>query len=268
MAIADIGRGRHPHSTDEAGGEVGQDVAEHVLSDQDVEIPGTLHQHQRAGVNIEPLRLHVRMELSDLVENLAEVGEGLEDIRFIDAAQNAGTATGPTPLGELEGEVEETLGGLAGDDERLARLLMCHHTFAHRGKQALGRLADDDEVNAALRGADDRARHARDQPRRPHPGIEIEVEAQLDLRRDLGVVGVAHRGQAAGAEQDRVRLFAETDRGLGDRHAGRQIIAGAGLGFREAERQARFGLDLAQNFKSGRHDLGPDAVAGQNCDVK
>ncbi len=34
------------------------------------------------------------------------------------------------------------------------------------------------------------------------------MEAQLNLRRDLGVVGVAHRWQTAGAEQDRVRRLA------------------------------------------------------------
>ena len=65
-----------------------------------------------------------------------------------------------------------------------------------------------DEVDAALVGADDRARHARNQPRRAHAGIEIEMEAQFDLRRDLGVVRVAHRRQAAGAEQDGIRLVA------------------------------------------------------------
>ena len=72
-------------------------------------------------------------------------------------------------------------------------------------------LADDHEVDAALGGADDRRRDAGNEPARPHAGIEVEDEAQLDLWHDLGVVGIAHRRQAAGAKQDGVGLFAEFD---------------------------------------------------------
>src|SRR4029079_13701714 len=39
VLVADVGRGRHPHAADQTGGEVGEDVAEHVLLDQHVEIP-------------------------------------------------------------------------------------------------------------------------------------------------------------------------------------------------------------------------------------
>ena len=85
---------------------------------------------------------------------------------------------------------------------------MGDHALAHGGEQAFGRLADQHEIDAALGRADDRARHAGNEPRRPHAGIEVEDEAQLDLRHDLGVVGIAHARQPAGAEQDGVGLFA------------------------------------------------------------
>ena len=94
------------------------------------------------------------------------------------------------------------------------------------------------------------------------------MKAQLDLRHDLGVVGVAHRGQPAGAEQDRVRLVAQPHGGVRHRLAGREIFVGAGRRLGEAEFQVRLRLNLAQNFKRRRHHLGADAVTGEDGDVE
>jgi hypothetical protein len=46
---------------------------------------GRLNQHRRAGIDIQALGLHFRMTLSGLIEHLAKEGEGLEDVRLIDA---------------------------------------------------------------------------------------------------------------------------------------------------------------------------------------
>ena len=94
-------------------------------------------------------------------------------------------------------------------DERLAGLVVGDDAFAHGGEQAFGRLADEHEIDAVPVRADDRARHARHQARRPHAGIEVEDEAQFDLRHDLGAVGIAHVGQPAGAEQNGVGFAAK-----------------------------------------------------------
>ena len=110
-----------------------------------------------------------------------------------------------------------------------------HHALAHGGEQALGRFADHDQVDAALGRADDRARDAGNEPARAHAGIEVEHEAQLDLRHDLGVVGIADVRQPAGAEQDGVGFFAELDGGLRHRRAGVAIMAGARRRLGEAE---------------------------------
>ena len=53
VPIADVRRGRHAHAADQSGGEIREDVAEHVLHDQDVELPGLAYQHGRARINIE-----------------------------------------------------------------------------------------------------------------------------------------------------------------------------------------------------------------------
>ncbi len=94
------------------------------------------------------------------------------------------------------------------------------------------------------------------------------MNAQLDLRRDLGVVGVAHRRQAAGAEQDGVGLVAQPDRAVRHRLAGLAIMVGAGRRLGEAKFQIGRRLDLAQHFKRRRHHLGADAVAAEHGDVE
>ena len=121
----------------------------------------------------------------------------------------AGLAARFAPLRQPQRKIEQALGGLARHYKRLARFVMRGNALAHRSEQAFGRLADQHEIDAMLLRADDRARHAGYQPRRPHAGIEVEDEAQLDLRHDLGVVGIAHAGQPTGPEQDGVG-FART----------------------------------------------------------
>ena len=94
------------------------------------------------------------------------------------------------------------------------------------------------------------------------------MEAQFDLRRDLGVIRVAHRRQAAGAEQDGIRFLAKPHRAVGHRFAGRQIIVGAGRGIGEAEFEVRCRLDLAQDFQRRRHHFRADAIAAEHGDVE
>ncbi len=209
------------------------------------------------------------MALGAFVEELAEEGKGLEHIRLVDAGELAGPAARLAALRQAKRKLEQPLRGLARDHQRLARLVVRHHAFAHRGEQALGRLADEHEIDAAAVGADDRARHAGHQAGRAHAGIEIEDEAQFDLRHDLGAVRIAHLRQAAGAEQDRIRIAAQFHGGVGHRLAGVAIMAGAGCRFGELEFQPRRRrLDLAQHFKRRRHHLGADAVAGEDRDME
>jgi hypothetical protein len=143
------------------------------------------------------------------IKHSAKERERPEHVGLVDAGQAAiGLAARLAPFGEAERKLEQALRGLARNHKRLARLGVRHHTLPHRGEQAFGGFPDQHEVDTALVGADDRARHARNEPRRAHAGIEVEMEAQFDLRRDLGIIRVAYRRQAAGAEQDGIRLLA------------------------------------------------------------
>ncbi len=132
------------------------------------------------------------MPFGGVVEHLAKKRECLKDIGLVDAGQLTRPSARLAAFGEAEGKFEQPLRGLARDHQRLARLAVGDDALAHRCEQAFGGLSDNDEIDAALIGADDRARHARDQPRRADTGIEIEVKAELDLRHDLGVIGIAH----------------------------------------------------------------------------
>jgi hypothetical protein len=102
-----------------------------------------------------------------------------------------------------------------------------------------------------------------------HARIEIEDEPQLDLRHDLGVVGIADRRHAAGAKQDGVGLLAKPDGGIRHRPAGFLVVHGARRRFGETELQAWRGrLDLLQDFERRVHHLRSNAVAGEDRDVE
>ena len=204
-----------------------------------------------------------------LGKDIALPVEGLEHIGLVDQCQAAGLAALLAPFGELEREIEQPLGFIARDDQRLARFRLGGDAFAHRGEQAFGRLADQHEIDAVFWRADDRARHAGHQPRRPHAGVKVEDKAQLDLRHDLGIVGIAYARQAAGAKQNGVGLLAQFDGAFRHRLAGRLVVLGAGRRFREAEFQARRGrFNAPQYIERRRHHLVADAVARQHGDME
>ena len=52
VRVADVARRRHAHAADQRGGLVGQDVAEHVLGHDDVEVPRLAHEVERRRVDV------------------------------------------------------------------------------------------------------------------------------------------------------------------------------------------------------------------------
>src|SRR3982074_812403 len=78
---------------------------------------------------------HVLGQGRALVKDCAEEREGAKHVRLVDAMHQVLAVARLAALGEPEREVEQPLGGLAGDHERLARLLMRHGALAHGPEQ-------------------------------------------------------------------------------------------------------------------------------------
>jgi hypothetical protein len=270
MVVADVGRRRKAHAADQPGAEIRQDVAEHVLGHHHVEVPRPDDQRQRGRVDIDVAGRDVGKRLCPLVEDLAEEGEGLEHVGLVDAGYLARAPALAALFGEAEGEVEQALAGRPGDHHGVAgNLVVLDGAAPVRGEQAFGRFADQHEVDVAGARACQRMRHAGDGADGAHAGIEAELHAQVELRRDLGAVGIADVRQPHGAEQDGVGLAARLE-GVGRQGlAGTLIGAGTHLDMLIVERTrtgpVQRGVD---DLEAGRHDLLPDAVARQHRDAE
>jgi hypothetical protein len=120
MAVADIGRRREAHASDETGGKVGEDVAEHGLGRQHVEVPAAPDEVERHRIDVVGRVCAVRVRARLLVEHSSHEGEGAEHVRLVNEPDLAASAAHPRAvLGEPEGEACQTLGARAGDPQRL-----------------------------------------------------------------------------------------------------------------------------------------------------
>ena len=84
MLVTDIGRGSKAHTADEPGSEVRQDVAEHVLRDDHVELPWSTDQVQCTGIDVDALDISIWMVPGDLVKDLAKECHRDKHIGFVD----------------------------------------------------------------------------------------------------------------------------------------------------------------------------------------
>jgi hypothetical protein len=100
---------------------------------------------------------------------------------------------------------------------------------------------------------------------RSHARIEIEREAQVELRNDLGAVGATHMRQAHGAEQDGIGRAAGGQRGLGQGHATVQVVLRAG-GVVTVWKSRPMRPDTACSTARRGRDFAADAVARQDGD--
>ena len=155
----EVGARGHPHPALDRRGEVGEDVAEEVRGDDDVE-PGRVPHHPRGErVDEHSLVAHARELGRDLVgdlvpEHVAVAGR----IRLRRAREDA-----PPAGGELERVAQHALDALPREDARLHRHLACEALVrapADPGVLALGVLAHEQHVDVGRRATGERARHA------------------------------------------------------------------------------------------------------------
>ena len=155
--VAEARRRRQPEPAGHRGGEVGEDVAEHVLGHDDVELLGRARELHGRVVDEHVLDLDVRILGGDLVDDAAPEPRRLEHVRLVDRRQLPAARAG-----ELEAAPRDPLD--------LARVVLARvedgAVVAHAARaevEAADELAHDEEVDRArrARAAGSRRRRAR-----------------------------------------------------------------------------------------------------------
>ena len=85
--VAETRRRRQPEPAGHRGGEVGEDVPEHVLGDDDVELLGGAGELHGGVVDEHVLDLHVRVVGRDVADDAAPEPRRLEHVRLVDRRQ-------------------------------------------------------------------------------------------------------------------------------------------------------------------------------------
>jgi len=95
------------------------------------------------------------------------------------------------------------------------------------------------------------------------------VHAQVELRRQLGAIGMTHVRPTAGAEQHHVGLLAGTQSRLGQRTAGARVVLGTDWMLFEGKREpADPRLERTQHLECGCGDFYTNSVARQHCNAE
>ena len=197
----DVARRRHADRAGERRAEVGEDVAEQVGADHHVEPVRVAHEMRRQDVDVILVRLDVRVLLAHLGEALVPEWHGVDDAVRLGGR---GHVLLLRRAGEVEGELEDTVDALAGEDRLLNGHLVVgtlEHAAADRAVLALGVLAHDPEIDVARLAVGQGRRHALEQTHRPQVHIFVEVATDRDQQSPQGNV-IGHARPAHGAQED------------------------------------------------------------------
>ena len=179
----DVRRRRDADRAAHGGPEVGQDVAEQVGADDDVEELRALHEVRGQDVDVVLVGADVRDSCAPIaLKRSSQYGIVIEmpfdlvaDVRCF-ALRVAR---------ELERVAQDAVDALAREDGLLEHDLALgalEHAPADRRVLALGVLAHDDEVDVAGLAVGERRRDARHQPARPQVDVLVEAAPELDQR--------------------------------------------------------------------------------------
>lgn len=178
--VTDVAGRSQAETTDETGAHVGQNVTVQVGHDEDlVVVGGGVSDHLEAGV-VEQLgvELDVGEVLGDTLGNVDEETVGhLHDGGLVHNA-DLGAANG---LGVLEGESQDTLGSLLGDELDALDNTVDNNVLNAR-VLALGVLSDQDSVDTVVGGLE-----AGDGSARSQVGEQVESSSQSQVERNVAL---------------------------------------------------------------------------------
>src|SRR5699024_1348827 len=199
----------------DGGGQVGDDVTEEVVGDDDVEAGRVGDEEDHGGVDVQVVDRDIGELGSHVLHGAAPEVTGVhEDVVLVDEGEllaRPGRGTG-------EGVTHDTLDTEGGVHAHLVGdLLRCAHTdgAAVADVRPLGALPDDDEVELARVG--ERGGHAGVDPGGPEVDVVVELEAQPQQQAPLEDAA-GHGRVAHGAEEDGL---VPADRG--------EVLVGEGL---------------------------------------
>ncbi len=270
MPVADVGRWRHAHAPHQRGTHIRQDVPEHVLGDEDVELPWRTHETEPCRIHVHAVRRDIGVPGGALEKDLAEERHRGQDVGLVDTGDAAGPARMAASAGQREGDREQPLADVARDEHRVEDGGVAFPPRHRPGrKQALGRLTHEHAVDLAGPRIGQRRRRPGQHADRPDAGVQPETLAEIQVRRHLRAIGIAYLGQPHGPEQDRVRLFGAAQRLVRQRDAGVAIQLGARpVVVKSQPNIARVGEEPLEEREAGRHHLWTDAIARKHGNPK
>jgi hypothetical protein len=142
-----------------------------------------------------------------------------------------------------------------------------HPASAAREEQALGVLPHQNKVDLGSAGIGQRHPEPGPGPDRAHTGVQVEREADVELRDDLGPVASAHVWQPHCAEQDRVGVPARHERIRRECITGVDIVLRAGRMDRGDQAPTQSRLERFHDLEGRVGDFDADAVAWKYGDL-
>ena len=256
----EVGRGREAHAAHQGGGQVAQDVAEHVAGDDDVEVAWILDQLHGGRVDKKMLGLDVRRPRAFKRKHpLPEIVRQVQRIALVDHGQPPGMTRGAPLLCQLERISLDPL-------DTLARV----HVFLDGDLVDGVALELDEQVDADAQrqgGAEQRPpAHRLLVAAREEHQAQREDAREEDHQRHHDQVGLGHGTlrSANRTEVDRARFPELLEHGVGNDLAGPQVALGAQVIADKIERR----VDRPENADALRNNLGTDAIARDNRDPK
>jgi len=219
----DIAAGRQPDSATYRRCEIGDDVAEQVVGDDDIESSRVGHHEDGGGVDVLVADLNVGELGADLGHGARpQPARERQHVGLVHQRQMLAPLLSPgecvtDDAAHTEGGVQAHLGG---------DLVGCADPDGAPGSRvgALGALTDDDEIDLGV--ARQWAAHPLVEPARAQ--VDVVVELETDLQQQATLQHPAgHRGVADRAEQDRVVAAQLVEHRRGQHLSGGVVAAGA-----------------------------------------